>query len=437
MINSESSPLGAGRASPPGAQARDSAAPSVTFPIDEVRRQFPALLGPCAYLDNPAGTQVPRSVIEAVAAAMSGAASNLGGYFADSQAADAIYERALEAMADLLGGESAREIVVGQSMTMLTFQMSRSLGHDWRAGDEIIVTQMDHEGNVSPWLRLAEERGLRIRWLSFNRDSWRIEPEDLQPLLNERTRLLALNYASNLTGSINPVEPLTRLAKAAGALVYVDAVQFAPHGKPEVLQLGCDFLVCSSYKFFGPHLGILWAREPLLAELYPYAVRCAPQAPPGRHDTGTPQTEMLAGLGAAVDYLAWLGARTGRGATRREQLSAAYRAATAYEMPLAQHLIDELLRIPGLRVHGITDARRQGERVPTVSVTHPRHANTALARALAAQGINVWSGHNYAFEVARALGLDEREGVLRIGLAHYNTAGEVERLIGALRTLLR
>jgi cysteine desulfurase family protein (TIGR01976 family) len=368
---------------------------------------------------------------------MRGAASNLGGYFPESQAADAIYERALAAMADLLGGASDREIVVGQSMTMLTFQMSRSLGHDWRAGDEVIVTQMDHEGNVSPWLRLAEERGLRIRWLGFNRDSWRIEPEDLKLLLNERTRLLALNYASNLTGSINPVEPLIRMAQAAGALVYLDAVQFAPHGKPDVERLGCDFLVCSSYKFFGPHLGVLWAREPLLAELYPYAVRCAPQTPPGRHDTGTPQTELLAGLAAAVDYLAWLGARTGTVGTRREQLSAAYQAATAYEMPLAQHLIDELLRIPGLRVHGISDPLRQSERVPTVSVTHPRHANTALASALAAQGINVWSGHNYALEVARALGLDEREGVLRIGLAHYNTLGEVERLLGALRALLR
>jgi cysteine desulfurase family protein (TIGR01976 family) len=437
LINSESSPLAAGRSAPPGAQPGNAETPLLPFPVDEVRRQFPALLRPCAYLDNPAGTQVPRSVIEAVAAAMSGAASNLGGYFPDSQAADAIYERALAAMADLLGGASARDIVVGQSMTMLTFQMSRSLGHSWRAGDEIIVTQMDHEGNISPWIRLAEERGLRIRWLGFNRDSWRIEPEELRPLLNERTRLLALNYASNLTGSINPVAALTRMAKEAGALVYLDAVQFVPHGKAEVALLGCDFLVCSSYKFFGPHLGILWAREALLAELYPYAVRCAPQAPPGRHDTGTPQTEMLAGLGAAVDYLAWLGARTGPGGTRREQISAAYRAATAYEMPLAQHLIDELLRIPGLRVHGITDAARQAERVPTVSVTHPRHANTALARALADQGINVWSGHNYAMEVARALGLDEREGVLRIGLAHYNTLGEVERIIGALRALLR
>lgn len=420
-----------------GAQNAEPKAPGPIFPIDEVRRQFPALLRPCAYLDNPAGTQVPRPVVEAVAAAMTGAASNLGGFFPDSQAADAIYQSALAAMADMLGAASEREIVVGQSMTMLTFQMSRSLGRSWGAGDELIVTQMDHEGNVSPWLKVAEERGLTIRWLTFNRDTWRIEPEDLKPLLNERTRLLALNYASNLTGSINPVASLTRMAKQAGALVYLDAVQFVPHGKAEVTQLGCDFLACSSYKFFGPHLGVLWGREALLAGMYPYAVRCAPQHPPGRHDTGTAQTEMLAGLAAAVDYLAWLGTLTGRSGTRREQITGAYEAATGYEMPLAQHLIDELVRIPGLTVHGITAAGRQTERVPTISITHPRHANTALARALADQGINVWSGHNYALEVARALKLDEREGVLRIGLAHYNTISEVERVIGALKVLLR
>jgi cysteine desulfurase family protein (TIGR01976 family) len=435
-MTSEASPRAGQSAAPDVAPDRQRLTASA-FPIDAVRRQFPALAASDAYLDNPAGTQVPRAVIDAVAGAMAGAASNLGGYFSASQAADAIYERALTAMADFLGGASAREIVVGQSMTMLTFQMSRSLGHDWRAGDEVIVTRMDHEGNVSPWLRLAEERGLRVRWLTFNRDSWRIEPEQLQPLLNERTRLLALNYASNLTGSINPVAALTRMAHEAGALVYLDAVQFVPHGLADAARLGCDFLVCSSYKFFGPHLGVLWGRESLLAELYPYAVRCAPQAPPGRHDTGTAQTELLAGLAAAVDYFAWLGQLTGANGTRRERISGAYRAATAYEMPLAQHLIDELLRIPGLKVHGITDPSRQSERVPTISVTHPRHANSALARALAAQGINVWSGHNYALEVARALELDEREGVLRIGLAHYNTSAEVERVIEALRVLLR
>ena len=406
------------------------------FPIDEVRRQFPALGSPAAFLDNPAGTQVPHRVSQAVAAAMTDAASNLGGYFQASQAADAIYERAHEAMATLLGGSSGREIVIGQSMTTLTFQMSRSLGRSWQAGDEIIVTQMDHEGNVSPWLRLAEDRGLTLRWLPFNRDTWRIEPDDLKPLLNSRTRLLALNYASNLTGSINPVAELTALAKQAGALVYVDAVQFVPHGKAEVAQLGCDFLACSAYKFFGPHLGVLWGREALLAQTYAYAVRCAPQEPPGRHETGTPQTELLAGLAAAAGYLAWLGELTGTTGAPADRIAGAYHAATSYEMTLAQQLIDGLLKIPGLKVQGITDSKQRDQRVPTVSVTHPAHRNATLARTLAAQGINVWSGHNYALEAARRLGLDENEGVLRIGLAHYNTAAEVERIVSSLRDLL-
>jgi len=406
------------------------------FPIDLVRSQFPALDNPAVFLDNPAGTQVPRRVIEAVGAAMAGAMSNLNGYFQASRDAGEIYARAHEVVAELLGGSSGREIVIGRSMTMLTFQMSRSLGRNWSPGDEVIVTRMDHEGNVGPWLRLAEERDLTIRWLPFNCDSWQIEPDELKALLTDRTRLLALNYASNLTGSINPVAELARLAKQAGALVYVDAVQYVPHGKVEVATLGCDFLACSSYKFFGPHLGLLWGREQILADLYPYAARCAPQGLPGRHETGAPQTELFAGLVAAVDYLAWLGDQTGGTGTRRDKLAHAYAAATAHEMPLAQRLIDELGRIPHLRVHGITQSDRNHLRVPTVSLTHTKHPSTVLARALAERGFNVWSGHNYALETARQLGLDEREGVLRIGLAHYNTEAEVQRVIAALRELL-
>jgi cysteine desulfurase family protein (TIGR01976 family) len=406
------------------------------FPVELVRSQFPALNTASVFLDNPAGTQVPRQVIEAVSAAMAGAASNTGGYFQASLDADAIYAEAHEAMAELLGGTSGREIVLGQSMTMLTFQIARSLGRSWHPGDEIIVTRMDHEGNVSPWVRMAEDRGLTVRWLPFNRDTWRIEPEDLRPLLSSKTRLLALNYASNLTGSINPVAELTKLAKDAGALVYVDAVQFVPHGLAEATKLGCDFLACSSYKFFGPHLGVLWGRESLLSELYAYAVRCGPQEPPGRHELGTPQTELFAGLTAAADYLVWLGEQTGATGPRRDKIKGAYQAATDYERPLTQQLIDELRRTPGVQVQGITQADRLHERVPTVSITHPRHRSSSLAQALGAQGINVWSGHNYAYELARYLGLDEAEGVLRIGLAHYNTAAEVERIVHSLQRLL-
>jgi cysteine desulfurase family protein (TIGR01976 family) len=406
------------------------------FPIDRVRSQFPALSTADIFLDNPGGTQVPRRVIEAVSNGMSGAASNLGGYFQASRRADAVYTAAHDNMAELLGGGSGREIVIGQSMTMLTFQIARSLGRSWNPGDEIIVTHMDHEGNISPWIRLAEDRGLTIRWLPFNRDTWRVELNDLESLLGDKTRLLALNYASNLTGSVNPVAELSRLAKKAGALVYVDAVQFAPHGLVEVTKLGCDFLACSSYKFFGPHLGVLWGREALLSELYPYAVRCGPSEQPGRHELGTPQTELFAGLAATADYFVWLGEQTGSLGSRRAKIQGAYDAATAHEMPLAQRLIDELLAIPQIRIHGITNAGRSFERVPTVSITHANHKPANLAQALAELGINVWSGNNYAIEVLRHLRMDEKEGVLRIGLAHYNTADELERTLIALHKLL-
>lgn len=406
------------------------------FPIELVRSQFPALSAPAVFFDNPAGTQVPRSVIDAVSTAMTAAASNTGGYFQASVRAEAIVDGAHDAMAELLGADSGREIVIGQSMTMLTFQISRSLGREWNAGDEIIVTRMDHEGNVSPWLKLAEERGLTVRWLPMNRDSWRIEPEDLRPLLSNRTRLLALNYASNMTGSINPVAELTALANDAGALVYVDAVQLVPHRVANVATLGCDFLACSSYKFFGPHLGVLWGRDELLSDLHAFAVRCGPQAPPGRHETGTPQTELFAGLTAAVDYWVWLGEQAGAHGARREKIVRAYQAAEDYEMPLTQRLIDGLLAIPDVQLRGVANTHSPTERVPTVSINHPGHRSSTLAQALARRGINVWSGHNYAFELANWLGLDE-EGVLRIGLAHYNTAAEVDRIVQSLTALLK
>jgi cysteine desulfurase family protein (TIGR01976 family) len=406
------------------------------FPIADVRAQFPALASGEAFLDNPAGTQVPQRVIDAVAAAMAGAASNLGGRFRASRVGGAIYEDAHEAMADLLGAAHGGEIVLGQSTTMLTFHMSRAIGCDWRPGDEIVVTSMDHEGNVAPWLRLAADKGVTVRWLRFDRDSWRIEPEALAALMGERTRLVALTYASNLTGSINPIAELTAIAKAAGALVWIDAVQFAPHGKVEVASLGCDFLACSAYKFFGPHLGVLWGRENLLAELDGYRVRCAPTDTSGRHELGTSQIELFAGLTACADYMAWLGEAAGASGDRRARIAAGYAAASAYEMPLAQRMIDGLRAIEGVEIYGITNPNRMSERVPTVSIGCAGRRNSDLAQALADQGVNVWSGHNYALGVVEQLGLDSAEGVLRIGLAHYNTAEEVDRVVGILGTLL-
>lgn len=277
-------------------------------PVDAVREKFPALSltdkgRRRIYLDNPAGTQVPQAVADAVSRCLLTANANLGGFFETTIAAQQIVDDAHAAMADFLAAASPQEIIIGANMTTLTYHMSRTLGRTMKPGDEIILTRMDHEGNVSPWLQLAEDLGLVVRWLPFDEQSWQIEEAALATLLTDRTRLVALNYASNLTGSINRVKALTGIAKQANALVYVDAVQFAPHGLIDVRDIGCDFLICSAYKFFGPHLGILWGRLDVIDALKPYKCRCSSNALPERFELGTPQIELMAGLTAAVDLL--------------------------------------------------------------------------------------------------------------------------------------
>lgn len=407
------------------------------YPIDLIRASFPALDGSrTAYLDNPAGTLVPRPVIAAVADAMATASANLGGRFAASQRADAIWRTAHDAAAEFVNAASWQEMIIGPNMTTLAFQMGRVIGRTFSPGDEIIVTRMDHEGNVSPWLAMAEAYGLVVKWLPFNTESWRIEPEDLAALLTPRTKFLALNYASNMTGSINDVAALTALAKAAGALVWIDAVQLAPHRLPDVRAIGCDFLVCSSYKFFGPHLGVLWGREELLRALPPHRVRCQSDDIPDRFCTGTPQTELLAGLTATIDYLAWAGEANGHAGTRRERMAGAYQSFDSYEAALTRRLISGLTALPGVRLVGIANPNLFAHRVPTISFTHERVSTHRFAEALAAEDINIWSGHNYALEPARHLGLPEDEGVVRIGIAHYNSAEEIERTLMAVERLV-
>ncbi len=407
------------------------------YPIDLIRAAFPALLqSRTAYLDNPAGTLVPEQVITAVAHAMATASSNLGGRFAASQRADAIWRAAHEAAAEFVNAASWQEMVIGPNMTTLAFQMAQVIGQTLSPGDEIIVTRMDHEGNISPWLAMAEARGLVVKWLPFNRETWRIEPEDLSALLSPRTKFLALNYASNMTGSVNDVTALTALARAAGALVWIDAVQLAPHRLPDVQAIGCDFLACSSYKFFGPHLGILWGREALLRSLPPHRVRCASDDIPDRFCTGTPQTELLAGLTATIDYLAWAGEATGHAGTRRERMAGAYNAFDAYEAGLTRRLIGGLTALPGVKLMGIANPNLFAHRVPTISFTHESVSTHRFAEALAAEDINVWSGHNYALEPARHLGLSEEEGVVRIGIAHYNREDEIERTLAVIERLV-
>ena len=412
----------------------------MSFPIDVDRAQFPALHlsdegKTRIYLDNPAGTQVPQSVVDAVSHAFVHSNANLGGFFKTTKAADQIVLDAHQAMADFLGGRE-EEIIIGPNMTTLTYHMSRTLGRNWQVGDEIIVTRMDHEGDVSPWLQIAEDKGMVVRWLPFNQESWRIEEEDLQALLNEKTKLLALNYASNLTGSINDVQKLTSIAKAAGALVYVDAVQFAPHGLIDVSKIGCDFLACSAYKFFGPHIGVLWGRKALLENTEAYKCRCSSTALPEKFEIGTPQVELHAGLTATVSYYEDLGRQLGAQGSSRDAIAQAFEGATFYERDLMTKLISGLSALPGVSIHGITNSNRMSERVPTVSFTHDRKTPDEIAKALSDNNIFVWSGHNYAYEVVRQLGIDETTGVVRIGAAHYNTPNEIDACLNAVEASL-
>ena len=410
------------------------------FPIDTVRKQFPALElkdegQSRVYLDNPAGTQVPKMVIDGVVKGMTIGASNYGGMFSASHIAEQLWIDAHQAMADFLGA-SSKEVIIGPSMTSLTFNMSRTIGRTLSKGDEIIVTRMDHEGDISPWLHLAEDLDLVVKWLPFNQETWQIESEDLQNLLSDKTRVLALNYASNLTGSINDVKTLVSIARAAGVLSYVDAVQLAPHELIDVKSIDCDFLACSSYKFFGPHMGILWGRQELLEELNAYKCRCSSSELPEKFETGTPQTEMLSGLIETVKYFEWLGTELGCSGSRRELLQAAYKGFGEYETHLTRSLIGGLASISGVTIHGITNSNRISERVPTVSFTHDKIKPEFIASALAKAGIYIWHGHNYAYEPVRQLEISEDTGVVRVGIAHYNTQSEIDSALSQFSDIL-
>lgn len=412
---------------------------AAAFPIDAVRAQFPALTASpdAVFLDNPAGTQVPAQVIDAVSDCFRQSFANLGGAFPTSKRADALVARAHAQAALFCNASSPREIALGASMTELTYALSRALARGFRPGDEILVTSMDHEANVSPWIQVAEDFDLTLRKVRFDETTWRIEPRALAEALSPRTRLVALNHASNLTGAINDVAALSSLAKEAGALVYVDAVQAAPHILTDVQALGCDFLVCSAYKFFGPHISLLWGREALLESLPAERLRCGPTGAAEKFERGTVQMELQAGLSAAIDYMIGLGHNLDATADQRAALAGAFAAARHYEEGLARSLIDGLANLPGITIHGPTDLQAMQGRVPTVSLTAEKSSCRALAQGLAEQGIQAWSGHNYAYEIAQQLGLDMVDGVLRLGIAHYNSAAEVERTLAAVEMLTR
>jgi cysteine desulfurase family protein (TIGR01976 family) len=409
----------------------------VSFDVESVRNQFPSLSitddgAERLYFDNPAGTQVPSRVVERMSDCLLEANANIGGYFETSRRAGEVADEARAAMADFLNAPSPDEIIFGQNMTSLTFHVSRSIGRHLQAGDEIILSQMDHDANVEPWVLLARDHDLKVRWLPFNVETFEFDLAAFEDLLSERTRLVCVGAASNLTGTINDIEAICSKARGAGAWTYIDAVQSAPHIVTDVQAIGCDFLVCSAYKFFGPHQGILWGRREVLEQLEPYRVRPAPAELPWCFEPGTQSHEGMAGTAAAVDYFAAIGSAQVQG-DRRKLLEAALEAICDYEQTLASHLIDGLQQLSGVEVQGITEPAAMGRRVPTVSFTHDRHAPAAIAEAMAKRNIFVWSGHNYALEAAKALGID---GAVRIGAVHYNSVDEIDAVLAALEQIL-
>lgn len=440
--------------------------------LDWIRAQFPALAQevngrPVVFFDGPGGTQVPRRVIDAVADYYARSNANTHGAFATSRRTDEVIAGAHAAMADLLGCDPD-EVIFGPNMTTLTFAISRAIGRELRPGDEIVVTRLDHDANVAPWLAL-EERGAAIRYVDIDVEDCTLDMDDLARQITDRTRLVAVGYASNAVGTINDVAEATRLAHRVGALSYIDAVHYAPHGPIDVRALDCDFLACSPYKFFAPHAGALYGKREHLLRLKPYKVRPSTEELPGRWMTGTQSHEAMAGVTAAVEYLAELGRkvdgqrRQAKGSapayddaqpddsearesqydvsdamtspSRRAALLAAMHAIQAYERGLAETLIKGLLDVPGLTFYGITDSQRFDSRTPTVAVRIEGHTPRELAEFLGQRGIFTWDGNYYALNLTERLGVEASGGMLRIGVMHYNTMNEIDRLLAVLHEI--
>jgi cysteine desulfurase family protein (TIGR01976 family) len=417
--------------------------------VSALRGEFPALqqtVGgrPIIFLDGPGGTQVHGSVIEAMSRYLTEANSNAHGTFLYSHRTDETTTAARRALADFLNASRPEEIVFGPNMTTLTFNLSRVIGRTLSPGDEIVVTRLDHDANIAPWLAL-EERGAVVRHVDFDPTDCTLDMAGMEEAITPRTRLVAVGYASNAVGTINDVRRIAALAHAAGAWIYVDSVHYAPHGPIDVQAIDCDFLVCSTYKFFGPHLGALYGRYELLEALPAYKVRPAPDEPPEKFETGTKSFEALAGATAAVDYLASVGRRFGEEFAgdfpgfegRRRDVKAGLAAIRAYERGQCQRMVDGLQEIPGLRIYGITDPARFDQRVPTASFTLEGLTPEEVARRLDAANIFVWDGNFYALAVTERLGLEDHGGLVRVGLAHYNTTEEVDTLLGMLADMPR
>ena len=420
----------------------------MTIDLETIRSQFPALSivdgdMPRIYFDNPGGTQAPTMVADRMQQCLLESNANIQGGFRTSNLVDAIIEDAHQAVADLLNAPSRDEIIYGANMTTLTLHLSRSIGRCFNRGDEIILSRMCHDANVGPWLMLARDLGLEVKWMPFNTETFEFDLDQYDDLLTNKTKLVCVGGASNMTGTINDIKSICAKAHAAGAWTYIDAVQSVPHVSTDVQDLDCDFLVCSSYKFFGPHQGTLWGRREILKMLEPYKVRPASSRIPACFETGTQNHEGMAGTTAAIDYFAWVGEsmagqyheQYSQFEGRRKYVHAAMDCLFAYEKGLAQHLINGLQQLPGVRIQGITAPDAMHRRVPTVSFTVDGVNPAAIAEDLAARNIFVWSGDYYAVEVATALGIID-SGAVRIGPVHYNSIAEVDQVLNALDDIL-
>ncbi len=401
--------------------------------IDSIRSRFPALARtldgtPVVYADGPGGTQVPDTVIEAMAGFLARGGSNLGGPFVTSEETAGVVAAARSAVVDLLNASSPEEIVFGQNMTSLTFALGRALARTWRPGDEIVCTRLDHDANVSSWMEAAAEAGAEVRLVDFDPVDGRLDPDAVAAALTDRTRLVAVTHASNALGTVVDVAAVAEAARTVGALSFVDAVHYTPHGSIDVQRVGCDFLAASAYKFFGPHTGVLYGRREHLAGLEAVKIRPASSEPPDKWETGTQSFESLAGVAACVDYLAGLG----EGATRRERIVDAMTSVAGYERTLSARFLAGLADRPHVRLYGVPVP---DGRTPTFAVAVAGHGAREVAAHLGRQGIFVWDGHFYALEVMRSLGVLESGGLVRIGFVHYTTADEVDRILAALDEL--
>jgi len=407
--------------------------------IEWVRQQFPSLKQTvggqqAVFFDAPGGTQVPQRVIDAVANYLSTSNANTCGAFLTSARTDQVIADARAAMADFLNCD-ADEVVFGPNMTTLTLALSRAIGRELKSGDELLVTCLDHDANVSPWVSL-EERGAKVRTADIKPGDCTLDMFDLSAKIRRSTRVVAVGWAANAVGTINDVGEAVRLAHASGAVAFIDAVHYAPHGPIDVRAFDCDFLVCSAYKFFAPHLGILYGKREQLQRLRPYKLRASSEQLPDRWETGTQNHEGLAGLIAAIDYIAELGRRQNpAAASRRDAILAAYKAIRQHEQELTAQLITGLLAIPGLTFYGIRDLARLDQRTPTVAVRMEGQTPRELATKLGERGIFTWDGNYFAINLTERLGVETSGGMLRIGLTHYNTAEEVSRLLEELKRI--